>query len=296
MPPAAEKRTENLPATIPSERALELCDKLEAVATTALAQLDVDAGPFKKMARMAIAIQQFKDALTDEFMKLVIMPLANTKLGFTTDRDPNKPGSDGKAPTPYDITVVRQVLVEGALQKARWTGNEITIIAGGLYLTKQYYERMVREYPGVSNVNPKAGVATMVGDDGALVPYVIEWDQVIDGKTHRRRMERLKVSDAEDYRIVVRKNRNMGVDGLLGKARKRAFAAVWSMLTGKEPDNIEPDDANTIDVPAGSVRSSPTAESPKKDPSKPNDSTGNPGQTAENSPSAESLFGKQDGG
>lgn len=290
-----------VPATMTTSSAaamLQKAEQLEKAASDALEILNVDAGAFQKTIRTSIAIQALQAAMTEEVMETV-MRLANMKLGFTTDRDPGKIDPDTNKPfVPYSVPVVRNVLIEGALRGARWTGNEITIISGGLYLTQSYWERMVREYPGVANVDAKPGVPVNLGDDGALVPYVIEWDQVgADGKSTHRRMARLKVSDNEDHRFVVRRNKGMGTDGLLGKARKRAFAAVYSMLTGREAEGVEPDDSNTIDVTAttavpakqiaGSAAAPLDAGAPWVDPKTPALPGGAGGQAPEG------LFGKQ---
>lgn len=236
--------TANLPATIKGEVAklLDKADKLEEAAAGALAILDMDAGSFKKMITTAKAFQLLKAALSDEFMA-EIMPLMNTSLGFRTDKDPNQTDKQGKPHVPYSVAVVRDVLVEGALKKARWWGNELNIIAGKLYLTKEYYERMVREFPGLTELDARPGVPAAVGEDGALVPYFVSWK--LNGK--EMRMERKKVNDVEDTRFSIRKNAGMGVDAVLGKARKRAFAAVFGMLIGKDQE-MEDD---VIDVTPG---------------------------------------------
>lgn len=218
---------------------LEKADRLEEAAARALAILDIEAGSFKKMITTAQAFALLKAALTDDFMA-EIMPLMNTSLGFRTDKDPNQTDKQGKPHVPYSVAVVRDVLVEGALRRARWWGNEINIIAGKLYLTLPYYERMVREFPGVTDIDARPGVPAMIGEDGALVPYFVSWK--LHGK--EMRMERKKVSDVEDTRFCIRRNAGMGIDAVLGKARKRAFAAVFGMITGKE-DEVEDD---VIDV------------------------------------------------
>lgn len=254
--PAVPATKSSVPATIANSAVmLEKAEQLENAAMEALKILDADVGAFQKTIRTSIAIKALREALTEDVMK-VVMELQNTSLGFRTDRDPNQLDADGKPKKPYDVAVVKDCLIEGALKGARWTGNEINIIAGRCYLTKEYFERMVRDFPGVTGVDPKPGVPQEVGEKGALVPYTITWK--LNGKPMK--LERLRINDAEDYRFAIRKNAGMGTDAILGKARKRAFAAVFSILTGKEAENVEPDDANVIEGTATVRESAPESE------------------------------------
>lgn len=241
----------NLPATTASQtqavaRLLAKADELEAAASSALQLLDIQGGTFKTFFATSQAFKIIKAALSDDIVT-EIMSLMNTSLGFRTDKDPNQVDRQGKPHIPYSIAVVRDVLVEAAIKKARWWGNEFNIIAGKLYLTKEYYERMVREFTGLTDLDARPGVPTMIGEDGALVPYFVSWK--LKGK--EMKMDRRKVSDIEDTRFVIRRNAAMGVDAVLGKARKRAFAAVFGILTGREDEGE--DDVLVLDVTATTI-------------------------------------------
>ena len=146
------------------------------------------------------------------------MALAGSDLGFRTDKD--------KEANQYPPEVVRDVLIEGMLRGANPIGNEINIIAGKCYLTKAYFERMVRNL--VSELRVIEGVPeTAQSGRGALVPMTATWIY----KGHRDELRCIK-TDAEDNRIAVRVNAGMGIDAILGKAYRKLYARIYRRVTG----------------------------------------------------------------
>ncbi len=141
--------------------------------------------------------------------------LMGNKLGFKTDRD-----RDGPL---YTDSVVVDVLTEALLRDVRWAGNELNIIAGGLYLTRECYERKVREIDGLTNLNLYPGIP-VPHPTGAIVPFTATWS--MEGKP--RRMER---------QIPVKLNKGMGDDGALGKAERKMLASIYKRETGSEQDD-----------------------------------------------------------
>lgn len=187
------------------------------------------------MATMAAAMQQLRSMFDGQVLSLC-KPLMNTKLGFLTDRDPAK-GWTGQA---YDDDVVRDVLLAGALQGARYTGNEINIIAGGLYLTREFYERVFHELPGVTDAEPPAlGIprATELGGKTyATVNGKLRFK--LDGK-------QIELDFSGERAVVVVWNKGMGVDAVHGKAKKRIYAYAYRYVSGISFDETDP--ADTID-------------------------------------------------
>lgn len=184
-----------------------------------------DGNHFGKAFRMAAAIRALHQAITDEMMG-DIMRLQGTSLGFLTDKD-----KDGGY---KDLKIVKLVAIEAALMGAYWVGNEFNIISERPYLTKNFFTRKLREFTGLTDLDLMPGVPTLVGDKGALVPYVATWK--VNGQPMK--IERLltKLEDGRelDERIAVRVNSGMGTDAILGKAERKIKAAIYNRLTGSD--------------------------------------------------------------
>jgi hypothetical protein len=188
-----------------------------------------DSSHFGRAFRMAAAIRALHNAITDEMMK-DLMHLQGTTLGFLTDKDdPAKNNPPG-----YPAAEVKLVAIEAALLGAYWVGNEFNIISNRPYLTKNFFTRKLREFPGLTDLKLSPGVPVLVGDKGALVPYVATWK--LNGKDMR--IERLlrKLDDKSDLdeRIPIRVNSGMGADAILGKAERKLKAQIYNLLTGSD--------------------------------------------------------------
>lgn len=167
-------------------------------------------------------VAQLREALSEEVMKAVFMPLMNTAIGFRTDKDPSRPvkQKDGsyKAPEPYGIDVVRNSLIEAISMGLMPTGNQFNIIAGRCYPTKEGYTALLKKM-GCKYV-------IQVGQDQqrpdapfAEIACKINYDY--DG-------------DKGGYSIiaVVKKDGYSSADQLRGKAERRAKKSLYEYLTG----------------------------------------------------------------
>lgn len=218
--------TETLPAVVKPQPAqlpafvgkIPNMDAIEDIAAQcSLTKLDT----FGKMQRafiLAQGIQQLNALITPAMMTSIIA-LQDSPLGFRTDKDPTvwdkKTNAYNK---PYGLDVVKRCFVESLLRGAMPVGNEWNIIAGRLYLTKEFFERAVAEFPGVTDLRLEPGVPRMA-NGGAIVPFKCTWKR--DGKP-----------DSMSRDIPVRSNEGMGVDAILGKATRKMLAAVYRDLTG----------------------------------------------------------------
>lgn len=216
-------------------------DKLSALESLASSQVNALAHPakgeiFGPAFQRAEAVGLMRDMLTDEIMK-PIMALQGSRLGFRTDKDRerNKDGGFG-----YPMTVVRDCMIEGILLGARPCGNEINIIAGNTYLTREYFLRVLREWPGLTDLVIKSCVPVIVGGE-ALVEVKATWK--LDGRLD---MIHCRKSEENDDRISIRVNNGMGTDAILGKADRKIGAKIWRRLTGSETTiEGDSDDADT---------------------------------------------------
>jgi hypothetical protein len=158
------------------------------------------------------------------------MPLQGSSLGFRTDKD-----SQGG----YPEAVVIECATEALLRGLRLTGNEWNIIGGRCYVAQAGCARLVSTYPGLTDLEHAPGVPVM-GNGGAIVEYTMRWklDGVAMGMTRR---------------IPVRVNGGMGMDAVLGKAKRKMLAAVYERLTGSVLSEGEPEESLTQARPARSL-------------------------------------------
>lgn len=204
---------------------------------------------FQQAVRMAKGIAALREALTDQFVRHALMPLMNSPLGFLTDRPNDKP---------YPISVVRDCCIEAAIRGFNWVGNEFNIISERFYGAKNGYDRLVREFPGLTNLALRPGVAQLAGDRGALVPYTATW--LLNGRPMS--LECQQVKDGPDERIPVKVNAGMGQDAILGKAERKILFRVHKRLYGStfSESEGEPDIGGAI-VTTGEPAPSPVPES-----------------------------------
>ncbi len=225
--------------------------KLDQAARAANQQLIEATRSGNEMAKgliMARAIRQLKELLTKSVMADV-MQLMNTPLGFKTDRSFGAKDKDGKPVEPYNELVIRDVMVQALIKGVRPTGNELNVIAGQLYVTKEGFERLLKEYPGLTNLKVQIGVPMLVGE-GALVPAKANWK--LNGVADELDCEK-------DYRIPVRINKAMGTDAIQGKALSKLYRRIYQRITGSE---IESDADTDGMIDASTVQADAVSEAP----------------------------------
>lgn len=207
-------RTQHEIAVLPKAE-MTAFQNLDATADTVNRELFDAPSDIMRAAIMARGLKMVLNALTPKICE-DLCALQGTKLGFRTDRD-----HDGG----YKPTTIRDVIAEALIRGLRVTGNEINVIAGQLYITKEGYQRLCDEVPELSNLRLRIGVPKMVGE-GALVPAVASWKfQGIPDK--------LECTEGEDgdFRIPIRVNKGMGTDAIRGKAESKLLRQVYAIVT-----------------------------------------------------------------
>jgi hypothetical protein len=194
---------------------------------------------------VAAGMKKLRDAITPEMMS-DIMTLQGTDLGFKTDRDNAK---DGKGP--YGIEVVKDCVVGALLRGFYPVGNEFNIIAGRFYGAKAGFERKVRTFPGLTDLEIYKGVPETRGET-SYVQVLAAWK--INGHEDKLELTKQRLRDGQeiDLRIAVRVNAGMGIDAILGKADRKLFAQIYQRISGQV-------------IPEGEVGDEPTTgpEAPK---------------------------------
>jgi hypothetical protein len=189
-------------------------------------------GAFDATFKMSLAHQQLREMITSDMMK-PIMALQGSALGFRTDQD--KAGG-------YKEEVVKEVLIEATIKGFRMVNNETNIIGGRFYAARDGFERIFRDLSKSGKLTdlrllPQPPKTTA---DGALVDYAASW-------TFKGIKDELKLS------IPIRVNAGQGPDAVLGKAKRKMLAAIYSRITGTEITDGDVDDPKTIDVTAKPV-------------------------------------------
>jgi hypothetical protein len=224
-------------------KALTLLDTTSREGRQELAEARRSGNEFAAAIATASLMQRVRSLLTPDLLQ-DLMALQQNQLGFNTDK-------------PYPVDVVRDCAIVAMIRGARVVGNEFNIISGKAYLTKEYFERQVREFPGISHFRDQYSIPEH-GEGGKTARIACRASWTLDGKQDS--LACLKGPDG-DFRISVRVNSGMGEDAMLGKAKRKFLAKVLAVLQGV-PDETEAEDAGIESVaePAAAALPAPAAE------------------------------------
>lgn len=211
----------------------EQLDLIESITSQCSLEAIGNDGHFVRAMRLAAGVNALRKAITHDIMR-ELMSLQGSPLGFRTDKD----SGDG-----YKEEIVKECAIEVLLRGGHWVGNEFNIIAGRAYLTKEFFTRKLREFPGLTDLRLFPGVPHMA-NGGALVPYSATWKlNGVPGRIDRMLTKQGNDGPQIDERICVRVNAGMGADAILGKAERKIKAAIYSRITGTEFTDGEADES-----------------------------------------------------
>ena len=176
-------------------------------------------------------VKMLREAMTDQVMDEVFMPLMNTKIGFLTDRT-GKPDRKGNVKPLYSRQVVRDCIIDAVSIGLLPTGNMMNILADRMYPTKEGYTYLLK----------KLGCKYFISI-GA--PKMQDQYADVDCKvTYEYNGERNSFTVSAN----VKKDDYSSMDQIKGKAERRAKKVLYEYLTGI--DHGEGDETSTIeDVP-----------------------------------------------
>lgn len=204
-------KTPELPATIVAAQ-----EKFEVALRDASA-IDI-VNNFGAAFNAARVITLLREALTDEVMARVFMPLMNTKVGFRTDRD-GKPDKQGRVKPLYDVLTVRDAIIDAAIIGLLPTGNQFNIISGTMYPTKEGYTVLLKKIGAKYVID--------VQQDRSQNPAFAEFPCKI---TYSYNGEKNSLT----INATVRRDQYSSNDQLRGKAERRAKKALYEYLTGTD--------------------------------------------------------------
>lgn len=178
-------------------------------------------------------IALLREALTDEVMTKVFMPLMNTKVGFLTDRN-GRPRSNGRAALPlYGIPVVRDCIIDAVSIGLLPTGNQFNIIAERMYPTKEGYTALLRKLGVKYFIDVSYDKSQTQGF--AEIPCKINYE-------HN--------GEKNSFGIVatVKKDDYSSPDQLRGKAERRAKKALYEYITGCDFGDADEQSGAVVDA------------------------------------------------
>lgn len=179
----------------------------------------------------AQGIQELRAAVTP--LMPLIAALHNSPLGFDSDRNPTKgPLKDG----PYPAEVVVDCVVEALMRGLQLSGNEFNLLMSRCYTTLNGYKRLVEELPGITDLDhAQSPPFTQGGHTCVKVNATWQYNGV---------KMRLKDASGNPWAIyAIRANAGMGADGIIGKAKRRMYKAIYEKCTGTrftEPEEEVP--------------------------------------------------------
>lgn len=216
--------------------------QIDAIISSSSELISKNATTFFESLSIAKAVSDLKNImLRSQEIKEVVMDMANNRMGFLTDRTPAiiaKNQRENKWPSRhYSYEELVDPIVEGLLKGYRISGNEINIISGQFYATKNGNSRMIFDNQSVKNFSYNNSPVEL--SDGGKKAKVRAWAKWIqDGKPVSIGV------DADDELIIqVRVNSFMGEDAVIGKVHAKLFKRVLERITGR----ITPE-ASDIDV------------------------------------------------
>lgn len=185
-------------------------------------------------------VNLLRNALTDQVMDAVFMPLMNTKVGFLTDHT-GKPRGNKPALQPYSRALVRDAIIDAVSYGLLPTGNQFNIIAERMYPTKEGYTALLRRL-------------------GCKYFIEVSYDQ---SKTEGFAEIPCKITyqyggERNSFSIVatVKKDSYSSPDQLRGKAERRAKKALFEYITGCDFGDADEESSKPVDVVAEEIATS----------------------------------------
>lgn len=212
-----------------------------------LAILTEGKGSFTAALSVADAIGRLKEMLTAEIMT-PIMKLQGTSLGFKTDKD--REGG-------YPLEVVRDCFIEATLRGFKMVGNQTNIIGARAYQTKEGFEdwfmRKGREGK-FTDYRESYTIPKIITEQEAHVTVSATWKW--NGTADKM----------ENVALAIRINKGQGADAILGKAKRKLLAKIYSRVTGTTITEGDANEAPTIDVETRPVAESGATGTPAGQP------------------------------
>lgn len=170
------------------------------------------------------AVQTLRNILTQDVVETYFMPLMGTRIGFLTDRDKEV---NGKKPVPYGWETIRDCVIDGACKGLAPIQNQINIIAGNMYPTKEGFTALLKKI-GVKYIINKGPDTSAPTSTTASIACKIFYEYK---------------GEKKDYTLIAtpKKNQYSSLDQLQGKAERKAKKHLYEYLTGIDLGDADED-------------------------------------------------------
>lgn len=199
--------------------------QFESIATECNLVAIQNRGHLERALKLSSGMQQLRELMTPDVVHH-FCALQGSALGFRTDKDRN--GG-------YDGNTIKEAVIEATLRGVYPVGNEFNIISGRCYVTREGFTRLLREYPGLTDLEIDLGVPVIKSgqNTGAIVPFKAKWK--LDKRDMDMRGE-----------IPVKVNGGMGSDAILGKADRKVKARIHNRISGTSFSDGDADDVRDM--------------------------------------------------
>lgn len=177
----------------------------------------------------AAVVNTLRALLNEDVVTKYFMPLMGTRVGFLTDRDKPKKGRDGSLipQEPYDWQTVRDCLIDAACLGLAPVKNQINIIAGSMYPTKEGFTRLLK----------KIGVKYFIYTSEDKNPPQAQTALIECRVSYEYKNEKKEFT----YKATPKKDGFSSLDQLKGKAERKAKKALYEYLTGTDLGDADED-------------------------------------------------------
>ena len=180
---------------------------------------------FEKAFVMASAIQVLKEKLSPEIMK-PIMALQGSNLGFKTDKDKNGGYSEAE---------VKACVIDAVLLGLQVTGNELNIIAGNMYPTRQGFGSLLKKIKGLKYSISYSNPVFTQDKTSANCTATIKWE--LNGESH-----------VQEQEFAIKSNAYATADAILGKAERKARRWLFNTVEGTDIPDGDVTEITHVDV------------------------------------------------
>lgn len=227
--------------------------RLSTATSSALAAFNAPPDQNGVIAALNVAqgVAELRELFDLPEIKERIIALQDKAIGFRTDKDPTRKqrGKDGSEyyPTPYSYDIVRDCAIEATLRGLQLVGNQMNIISGRMYATREGYEGLIRKLKVVTDFTPIIHVPRAAqGGNGVLIECEATW--LHDGKP-----QAIKAT------IPVKTDNYSTIEQSLGKATRKFLKRCYEKMTGNAPSDGDAGDALEVET---QVETTPTASQP----------------------------------
>ncbi|MBE6319647.1 MAG: hypothetical protein E7075_01650 [Bacteroidales bacterium] len=194
----------------------------------------------------AEVVSLVREALSDEVMEKVFMPLMNTKIGFLTDRT-GKARAGKQALQPYSVDIVRDCIIDATMYGLLTVGNQFNIIAERMYPTKEGYTHLLKKHITdaiYSTGFPVKQEKSAMDQEFVVIPAHAKYVIIRTGEEKELKMN-----------VYLRKDSYSTVDQLRGKAERRLKKQIYENITGMDMGDADDENIAFEEVKAEVIES-----------------------------------------